>query len=406
MTADQVKGKGFKGALGYNLDKVAKDVAKVLTSTFNKENDLKAILKEVSLVRMQRPNLAKYFYHTSLNFPTSENLKDEQMKTIAADYLKRMGFGNNQHVIFRHFDADHPHLHILVNRIGYDGSVVSDSQDYKRSEQVLRQLEKKYQLTEVIGSKQAQERAMTKNEWEMMKHTNKPSAKMKIQEAAKGALKDKPSIEVFIQRLEKENINVLFNQASTGFVSGISYGYEGLQFKGAQLGNAYKWQAIKTATGYEQERDRTTVHEANIRTGKLKAQRAAATAGATTGANETNRNGKGRSHAEDDRGSLHQGTGQLQTHPEQRSRQKPVYDTGIGGNNNQYGLSATNGSGQLRNAEQGTEQSGQQVAHQGVRDSNLIGHLLGADNDTGHLAEIELSNNRRRRKKKRRGLSH
>lgn len=95
MTADQVKGKGFKGALSYNLIKVEKNVATVLASTFSKEDDKNAILKEVSLVRMQRPNLAKYFYHTSLNFPLNEDLPDEQMKAIAADYLHGMGLATS-----------------------------------------------------------------------------------------------------------------------------------------------------------------------------------------------------------------------------------------------------------------------------------------------------------------------
>jgi hypothetical protein len=112
---------------------------------------------------------------------------------------------------------------------------------------VLRQLEKQYGLTEVISSRQAQERAMTKNELEMMKRTDEPSTKMKLQVILKSILEQKSKLITaqFIQQLEAKGIDVLFNQASTGFVSGISYSYEGLQFKGAHLGNAYKWQAIK-----------------------------------------------------------------------------------------------------------------------------------------------------------------
>jgi hypothetical protein len=34
MTADQVKGKGFRGALRYNLQKVDQGVAKILDMTF------------------------------------------------------------------------------------------------------------------------------------------------------------------------------------------------------------------------------------------------------------------------------------------------------------------------------------------------------------------------------------
>lgn len=105
---------------------------------------------------------------------------------------------------------------------------------------------------------------MTKNELEMMKRTDEPSVKMKLQVTIKNILSQNPTAEQFISQLEAQGINVLFNQASTGFVSGISYGCDGMRFKGAHLGNAYKWQAVKNAINYEQERDRTTINQAML----------------------------------------------------------------------------------------------------------------------------------------------
>jgi len=404
MTADQVKGKGFKGALSYNLSKVEKGVAEILSSTFSKEDEMQTILKEVNLVRMQRPNLAKYFYHTSLNFPVNEDLKDEQMKTIAGDYLKAMGFGDNQHIIFRHYDADHPHLHILVNRIGYDNSLVSDSRDYQRSENALRQLEKKYGLTEVIGSKEAKERAMTKDEWEMMKRTQEPSAKMKVQELVKGAMSNNPDIQTFISRLEHSGINVLFNQASTGFVSGISYGYEGMQFKGAHLGNAYKWQAIKTATGYEQERDRAAIHEANVRTENLREQRGAtergnskiqrARTGRIIGAGTDSKS------AQDRATDVRQGIGKLQEQHERSGTNiaQPGTDRR---HRDQPGLPDQDDRKQRGANPNGTEQGGQQVGHKALHGSDFISDLLGTGHPDNSVAPLELTQRRRKRKKKR-----
>lgn len=265
MTADQVKGKGFRGALRYNLEKVEKDVAEILDSNFSAVTE-KYIMKEVAMIKALRPNLQKYFYHTSLNFPPQENLSNDLMLAIAKDYLDRNGFTQHQFIIFRHRDADHPHLHILVNRIGFDGKVLSDSQDFARSEKVIRQLEIKYNLTKVQSSNQSLERAMTKNELEMMKRTDEISTKMKLQALIKNALNQHLSTAEFIKLLEARGVNILFNQAKTGFVSGISYGYEGMIFKGAALGNAYKWSSVKSVINYEQERDHTTVCEANIRT--------------------------------------------------------------------------------------------------------------------------------------------
>jgi len=268
MTGNQIKGKGFRGALRYNLEKVNKGLAEVLDHSFVEVSE-KMILKEIAIVKVLRPNLQKFFYHTSINFPPAENLSNEVMKQIAHDYLEQNGFTQHQFILFRHYDADHPHLHILVNRIGYDGKVLSDSNDFARSEKVLRELEQKYNLTNVISSRQASERAITKDEMEMMKRTNLPSHKMALQVIIKNILStnSKLTCSEFIQALQNKGVNVLFNQASTGYVSGISYGYDGLAFTGSKLGNDFKWTTIKNTINYEQERDSQIIHRTNTQTG-------------------------------------------------------------------------------------------------------------------------------------------
>ncbi len=397
MTADQVKGKGFRGALNYNLEKVNKGVAKLLDTSFAQSNG-QAIMNEVRMVRVLRPNLAKYFYHTSVNFPPDENLNDQQMTTIAREYLDAMGFDQHQYAIFRHFDADHPHFHILVNRIGYDGSVVSDSKDYQRSEQVLRKLEKQHGLTEVISSRQAQERAMTKNELEMMKRTDEPSVKMKLQVIIKNILNQKPTAEQFISQLKVQGVNILFNQASTGFVSGISYGYEGMQFKGAHLGNAYKWQAIKNAISYEQERDRTAIYQANVRTREYQSARAGqsaarrTTAGTDTDTKVTAGNRK----------DVQQSTGKLQDQIGTAHRNNSKKVTGGGQDSDQPGISDSNDRSQRRTNLQSQQPGRQQMGNKTISDSHLIGDLLGVNNDTDHMDQAALNQFKRKRKKKHR----
>jgi len=395
MTADQVKGKGFRGALRYNLQKVDQGVAKILDMTFTSGKE-DYIMREVALVRMLRPNLQKYFYHTSLNFPPNENLGDEQMNIIANEYLNNMGFDQHQYAIFRHFDADHPHLHILVNRIGYDGQVVSDSKDYQRSEQVLRRLEKQHGLTEVISSRQAQERAMTKNELEMMKRTDEPSVKMKLQVIIKSVLSQKPDAAQFIQQLESQGINVLFNQASTGFVSGISYGYEGMQFKGAHLGNAYKWQAVKNVISYEQERDRTAIYEANVRTRERQSAGARQSVAGRTAAG-INADTK---VAAGNRKDVQQGAGKLQDQIGKANRKYQQAAGTDGQFGNQSRLSDTKDSQQRGTNLQGQQPGRQQVGHQALPDSDLIGSLLGTDHHAGDMDQGALNEFKRKGKKR------
>lgn len=327
-----------------------------------------------------------------LNYSPTENLPDEQMRIIARDYLEAMGFDQHQFAIFRHFDADHPHLHILVNRIGYDGTVVTDSKDYQRSEQVLRKLEKQYGLIEVISSRQAQERVMTKNELEMMKRTDAPSVKMKLQVLLKQVLEHKPTVEQFIKELESKGINILFNQAGTGFVSGISYGYQGMQFKGAHLGNAYKWQAVKNSISYEQERDRAAIYQANLRT------RAGQSAGTETTAT-TNRTGAA-TKATGNRTVVQQGAGKLQGQIGKANRADSGSAQRSGPDSNQPGVSNPKDRGQRGTNLQVQQSDRQQVGDQALPGSDLIRDLLGTDNHVGDLADGALNQFKKKRKKR------
>ncbi len=109
---------------------------------------------------------------------------------------------------------------------------------------------------------------MTKNELEMMKRTNEPSAKTALQVIIKNVLEDKLPVPIndFIKRLERKGVNVLFNQASTGYVSGIAYWYNGITITGSKLGNDFKWTLIKNRIDYNQERDRAIIQNVNTRT--------------------------------------------------------------------------------------------------------------------------------------------
>ncbi len=191
------------------------------------------------------------------------------MVNIAETYLEKNGFDSNQYIVFRHHDADHPHIHLLINRIRFDGTVVSDSNDYKRSEKIVREIEKEFNLQKNISSKNAKVRAPDKNELEMVLRTKTPSKKMILQKILKDVLNKSKNITEFIKGCEKEKIHLLFNQASTGRVSGISYLYDGFKMKGQQVGNAFKFSNISKTLNYEQNADRSKIRGANERTGEV-----------------------------------------------------------------------------------------------------------------------------------------
>ena len=68
------------------------------------------------------------------------------MAHIALEYMDKMGLRNTQFFIARHFDKDHPHVHIAFNRIGNDGRTISDRNERLRSTRICKELTLKYGL--------------------------------------------------------------------------------------------------------------------------------------------------------------------------------------------------------------------------------------------------------------------
>jgi len=267
MIAKQSIGKSFTGALNYNIKKLhhpdPRQRAEILSTNFT---NMGSILKELAMMRAMNPRLKRNTYHASLNFALGEKISNQKMQIIADEYMKRMGFDNNLYIIFRHHDSKHPHCHILATRNKFDGTVVSDSNNYKRSEQIVRELEKKYHLQIVKSSKQSKLKAPNRNELEMIERTGRPSKKLMLQIQVKEALKQSATMSDFIKNLERQNINVLFNQASTGKVSGITYQIPGFKIRGQALGNQFKFGSIIKQVTYEQSRESQAISEANRRT--------------------------------------------------------------------------------------------------------------------------------------------
>jgi len=64
---------------------------------------------------------------------------------------KRNGFEKNQYIAAKHIDTGHLHLHIVANRIGFDGRTVSDSNNCKKIAAYCRKMELKYDLKQVLS---------------------------------------------------------------------------------------------------------------------------------------------------------------------------------------------------------------------------------------------------------------
>ena len=253
MIAKMVKGRGFRGALEYDL---TKEKGRVIDSNMAGQNP-RELAAEFGEIRKLRPNLGKAVMHVSLSAAPGEKLTDEQWREVGQRYLRGMGFKDNQFVITRHTDTEHEHIHILANRITHAGEVVSDGQDYKRQETIMREIERDYGLQRVAPSIEAERKAPTKGEIEGALRTGQPSTRQQLQQICDACAKDCRSFSEYQERLEASGVEVVpVAQLNGAKLSGLSYRLDGVTMKGSDLGKGYTAAGIqKRGISYEQDRD-------------------------------------------------------------------------------------------------------------------------------------------------------
>ena len=251
MIAKQTKGRGFRGALNYVL---GKDGAEIVGSNMLGES-ARELASEFAESRKLRPGLKRAVYHASLSLAPGERLSDERWAEVAGAYTRKMGFEKSQYVAVRHTDTGHDHIHIIASRIGLDGKYVSESNDYQRSETIVRELEREHGLTRVTPSHEIERRAPSRGEI-LMAEKGIPSVRLQLQGLVDSAMRDKPTMTRFLERLESSGVQAVPNIAQTGHVSGISYLLGDEQMKGSDLGKGYTWAGLqKRGVNYDQDRD-------------------------------------------------------------------------------------------------------------------------------------------------------
>jgi hypothetical protein len=253
MIAKAIKGKGFRGALEYDL---SKEQGRVIDTNMEGVGP-RELAREFGAIRKLRPNLSRAVLHVSLSAAPGETLTDDQWREIGQRYLHGMGLDANQYLITRHLDTEHEHVHLLVNRIRFDGDVTSDSHDYRRHEILMRAIERDFSLQPVQPSIEAERPAATKGEIEQGLRTGIASTRQRLQQLCDGAATSSRTYSDYAERLEAAGVALVpVTQLDGAKLSGLSYRLDGVMMKGSDLGKGYSPAGLaKRGISYEKDRD-------------------------------------------------------------------------------------------------------------------------------------------------------
>jgi hypothetical protein len=129
-----------------------KDRAEVLE--YNKcFGDLGELTSQFLDVAKLSKRVEKPVFHFSLRPAPDDKVSREQLIEMGKECAKQFGVADNQYLIILHKDTAEPHIHIVANRVGFDGKVAKDNHSYRRMDSLCRQLEKQFQLREVLSAR-------------------------------------------------------------------------------------------------------------------------------------------------------------------------------------------------------------------------------------------------------------
>jgi len=138
--------------LAYNENKVTQNKAELIKAgNFLQEKD--ELSHDEKLERFQHRNelngRAKLkMFHATLNFNPSDELSNEKMIAIADRYMEGLEMENQPYLVYRHDDAEHPHIHIVSSLIRADGSRINTHlMAVNLSEPARKEIEKEFELS-------------------------------------------------------------------------------------------------------------------------------------------------------------------------------------------------------------------------------------------------------------------
>ena len=238
MIAKIMKGSGFKGVINYILD--PKKGTELIDCSGVRTDSISHIVQSFIDQTELNPRVGKVVGHISLSFSAQDSpkLSNEWMAKVAHEYMEKMGIKDTQYIIGRHFDKEHPHIHIAFNRIDNNGKSISDRNDRFRSEKICKELTDKYGLYFAGGKEKVKEHRLKEPD----------KTKYEIYQALKAEIAQCRNWKDLLAYLKKQDIDARFKyKGNSQEVQGIIFEKNGYHFNGSKVDRSFSYSKIDFA---------------------------------------------------------------------------------------------------------------------------------------------------------------
>ncbi len=221
------------------------------------------ILREFEMVSQHNYRCKNKFmrYEIGIAPQDIEKLKSGDMEKIARLFAHKMGLHNHQWIACTHKDTGKPHIHLIANRIGVDGTVFDTTFMSNRSAHIAEEISREMGLT--IANDVRKEKQQQKQHQDAYSDPQRQRAKEALQRIAYSELRSNTTLKGFLCGLERKGVGVEPAKDKQDKIYGIRFSYEGQTFKASEIGREFGYHTIAKNFSSSQEQSQTQQQNQN-----------------------------------------------------------------------------------------------------------------------------------------------
>ncbi len=207
---------------GWNQEKDAE----IIHSQHLAGENPREITEEFKIVQSQNPRTKK----NTLSFVLSPSIEDgkrlskQELSELVKKFIKAMQLKERQAIAFVHRDKEHTHIHLYVNRIGFDGKAYKDSFIGKRSQLMAHEVAREMGLT-------------TARDVQYQRLDKVKQIRNEIKQVHEEVIRsDRPkSLDAYIKSMEERGVKVIPSINGQQKLQGFRFEYKGQNLKGSEV---------------------------------------------------------------------------------------------------------------------------------------------------------------------------
>lgn len=229
---------GASMGYGWNEEKDAKVVYREHLAGDNP----KEVTQEFKIIQSQNQRCKKNTMSFVLS-PTIEDgtkLNDKRLTEITERFIKEIKLQERQAIAFVHRDKSHLHIHLYVNRIGFDGKTYKDNFIGKRSQLAAEKVARQMGLTTVREVQQQKLDRVKDVRAEIMQIHEKVITEMKPKD-----------FDQYIKYMKQRNVEVIPSINKSNRLQGFRFEHKGHNLKGSEVHRSMSMGRIAERIGFD-----------------------------------------------------------------------------------------------------------------------------------------------------------